>query len=211
MEKLAICKECRFAFSFKPWGAIAPSLADSAVFCTRCGKEALVAEGDFGDFFAFYHEAFPSALSKKQKREILDLAKQIVSGQIKEKDAIAKTTTDPATRNAFSVAAKWAFAAIGVTSGISSTAAIVIMLVDGAERNRQHSEMMQRLDEIAELERRQLESREASPKPRKPPKHSQAKSPKSGRQGADVPLAGNGKKRAKQTRRKRDPDVPLGE
>ena len=151
MEKLAICKDCRFAFSFKPLGSFAPSMADMPVFCTRCGKEALVAEGDFGDFFAFYHEAFPAALSKKQKRAILDLAKQIVSGQVKEKDAIVQTARDPATRNAFSVAAKWALGAIGVTSGISSTAAIVIMLGDQAENRRNHSEMMQKLDEIAEL------------------------------------------------------------
>lgn len=210
MEKLAICKECQFAFTFKP-ATFAPSITDSPTFCTQCGSEALVAKGGVSDFFAAYHDAFPSALSKKQKRDILDLAKRIVSGQIKEKDALAQTASDPATRNAFSVASKWVLGAIGVSASISSSAAVVIMLVDGAERNRQHAETMQRLDEIAELERRQLEANASSRKPPKPSKRIQAKSPKSGRQGADVPLAGNGKKRAKRTRKKRDPDVPFGD
>lgn len=209
MEKLAICKECQFAFTFKPV-TFAPSIADSPTFCTQCGSEALVAKGNFGDFFAAYHEAFPAALSKGQKRAILDLAKKIVSGQIKEKDAAIETNRDPATKRAFTVAATWAAAAVGAVGGLSSAAAVVIMLDDQAESRRNHAEMMQRLDQIAELERRQLEG-EGRKKPLKPSKRSQAKSPKSARQGADVPLAGNGKKRGKRTRRKRDPDVPLGE
>jgi len=196
MEKLAICRSCHFAFSFRPMGLFAPSLADSApAFCTRCGKEALVAAGDFGGFFAAYHEAFPAVLSKKQKLDVLDVARRIVAGQIKEDRAELETKKDPVTRNAFRVAGEWLGRTIGAAGSLASVAAVVIMLSDQEEKGA--------------LSTAKPREPEASGKPQKAPTSSRRGSraqaqPETGAQPKD-----SGKTRIAKKKRKHDPDVPL--
>src|SRR5262245_66641498 len=117
MKNRAIYKQARLPFEFEP---IAEVKSDKA-FWAKYGSEAVAASGT-GGLLRAYHEAFPTALGKKQKQNILsetlDVAQKVsvAQGKLSEEQALRETNVSPETKRHFQVVWKW-MKRVGVSGG----------------------------------------------------------------------------------------------
>lgn len=209
MEKLAICKECKQAFSFRPLGSFAASTTDNRAFCTDCGNEALVADGDFTEFFKVYHTALPYSVGRKERKEILALARKLSRKPDHSAAVIKKERLSPSTKKLFDVLGKLVVGGAVIGGGYGGAVGGALMLADREANRRDHAEIMTALHDLVAAYHQPADSRSTRSARRSTSRGHQARSrTPAPEQSASAPTE-KPRTNPPQKRKKRDPSVPL--
>jgi LSD1 subclass zinc finger protein len=203
MVHLAICLGCR-----TPFALLAPAPHAS---CPLCQHDALVGNASEAGILKLFHEAVPFAVSKKQKREILALAKAVIAEPAFAERALREADLSPETRSILDQLWRVAGPTFNVVVGLASIVSLVLFLVDRDDNKKEQAELMAVLRELVAVTQEATAQQGAeSPKPRTHSKDSRAQSLRKG-PGSAASAKTRRPEKAEPSRRRRRADVPLGD
>jgi hypothetical protein len=92
-QRLAICADCKAVYAF----TAITTIAETQALCIRCGGKAVVGEATENGALIAYQQAFPFSNTTVDRRRILKLIGNLVSGHVSEKEALESAQLDPQT------------------------------------------------------------------------------------------------------------------